>query len=419
MRRTPLHPMSPPKPGLCKAGTARSAFTLVELLVAITIFAILAAIAIGAYRGVSKDDRISAGAQQLKGWFEHARSRAIHDKQPRGIRFLPDQNNPRLCTSAVYIGGAGYDEGNLTATPPSERKYLWIWPNPLPGYRGFDWPVGTVLLAGGVPSDGVSTGSVPSATNDPGYAAYASLIGLYQSGAISDVTARTHSLRIEIPRGSGMWHPVRFFSEDLNGDQVLQASEDLNGNGQIDPIIFLSKPVANFAQYIGLRLDYRLELGPTVLTDSDNHPLPRGVVIDLDASWIPDTWRPANGAPYTAFMDVMFSPRGTFTGTLPASQGILHFCVSTLEDAERFRSVAWHPADPSAPTGLFPYVLADPTTPQRLVSIYLSSGRVSTANVFLNPADDSTPNPQNDRAGLSNLSNVEPFSYALRGQEAK
>ena len=82
---------------------AQRGFTLVELLVAVTIFAILATLAISTFRE-SDADRASAGAQQLRSMLEGARSRAIHDGQIRGVRLLADPNAPSNITSLVYVG---------------------------------------------------------------------------------------------------------------------------------------------------------------------------------------------------------------------------------------------------------------------------------------------------------------------------
>jgi hypothetical protein len=123
-------------------------------------------------------------------------------------------------------------------------------------------------------------------------------------------------------------------------------------------------------------------------------------------------------------MDIMFSPRGTLTGQLAATQGILHFCISTLEDAERARDLGSHSinqaysgAPPVAPPGTFPFVLADPATTQRIVSVYLTSGRVSTSDLVTFPGD-SNATPQDERAGIA-PSYASVYTYALRGKEAK
>ena len=48
-----------------------------------------------------------------------ARDRAIYAKQPRGVRFLVDQQNPRTCSSMVYIGPSDpWSEGRIRLERP-------------------------------------------------------------------------------------------------------------------------------------------------------------------------------------------------------------------------------------------------------------------------------------------------------------
>jgi prepilin-type N-terminal cleavage/methylation domain-containing protein len=396
-----MHHSCRPVSSRSQALPRRRAFTLVELLVAIAIFTILATITLGAFRGVSKDDRISAGVQQVKGWFEHAKSLAIHAKEPRGIRFLPDQNNPRLCTSIVYIGQPGYDEGDLKNPVAANRKYVQIVkfdPNPMTGN-----PSKTTYFV---------TPTASATSTD-----WASLI---DSGALSTAAVLRHGLRIEVPKGSGLWHSI-VDVDTSSGAPALQL-------GSTVPLQFIGKP-----------LDYRLEIGPAPLSDNVN-PLPAGVVIDLDASIVPVDWRINSNTqstnplpwPYSDQMDIMFSPRGTFMGALSATQGVIHLCVSTQADADAARLISAPPNDHPAnvdPVGSparaifpadlaslsIPFVLADPATTQKIVSIFLTSGRVSSSefNVEGDSVDTTPANRQ------STYSAAQLFGFALRGKEAK
>ncbi len=259
----------------------RAGFTLVEMLVALAIFVILATLTLGAFRGVSKNDQISAGTNQIKGWFEHAKSKAIHDKLPRGLRFLPDTNNPTLCSSVVYIGTAGYEDGDLTSTIAAQRKFVTLSANRL-----------------------VLTASAQTATE---------WYYLINSGALAPTTARVHGLQIEVPRGSGYWYPITGVTATLTPSPAATLTVGraiLNQNGG------LNEP-----------LDYRIELGPTVL-EGDPISLPRGVVIDLDASILPDEWRPQwNGTawvPSTRWTSCSLPRERLWGGSLPR----LAFCTS-------------------------------------------------------------------------------------------
>jgi len=76
---------------------------------------------------------------------------------------------------------------------------------------------------------------------------------------------------------------------------------------------------------------YLLELAPAVLPNQEPRLLPEGVVIDLDNSRLPASWSTAGGPPYSAQMDVLFSPRGTVIGPVGAA-GRVHFVLSDVVD---------------------------------------------------------------------------------------
>jgi type II secretory pathway pseudopilin PulG len=82
----------------------RNAFTLVELLVVITILIVLTGMTLALVNVTEDEDRVRAGAAQVRSFLEGARDRAIHAKEPRGVRFLPDTDNPNIATSMLYIG---------------------------------------------------------------------------------------------------------------------------------------------------------------------------------------------------------------------------------------------------------------------------------------------------------------------------
>ena len=87
------------------------------MLVAITIFSILVTLSLQAFKETDLD-RAKAGSQQLRSMIEGARSRAIHDRLPRGIRLMLGSNDPndpssRYVTSIVYIGAPEQFAGTL------------------------------------------------------------------------------------------------------------------------------------------------------------------------------------------------------------------------------------------------------------------------------------------------------------------
>jgi prepilin-type N-terminal cleavage/methylation domain-containing protein len=71
----------------------RGGFTLVELLVAVTIILVLAGLALlVANSGIIGNARTSSGSDRIGGWLMQARAKAQRDGAPRGIRFIADGN---------------------------------------------------------------------------------------------------------------------------------------------------------------------------------------------------------------------------------------------------------------------------------------------------------------------------------------
>ena len=85
----------------------RSAFTLVELLVAMSIIAALSAIAILAYPAVTNQDKVRSGVELTTSSLKLAQAMAARDGRPRGVRLLVTANaakpRPELVTELQLI----------------------------------------------------------------------------------------------------------------------------------------------------------------------------------------------------------------------------------------------------------------------------------------------------------------------------
>src|SRR5262245_2350843 len=66
----------------------RSAYTMMELLVVITIMLMLAAIALPVAKQVLNDSHVREASRQLTAYFMMAKARAVHTGRPCGIQFL-------------------------------------------------------------------------------------------------------------------------------------------------------------------------------------------------------------------------------------------------------------------------------------------------------------------------------------------
>lgn len=123
----------------------RSAFTLVEMLVVLTLIAILAALLVFTLPGFIDRSRAAKGASALQGWLNYQRQRAQYEQAPRGLRFYVENLDPSDITSPLVVRTAQAIEqpddwragifqngqwqgGELTADPlnPNDPHYIKI-----------------------------------------------------------------------------------------------------------------------------------------------------------------------------------------------------------------------------------------------------------------------------------------------------
>ncbi|MEZ6034837.1 MAG: prepilin-type N-terminal cleavage/methylation domain-containing protein [Planctomycetaceae bacterium] len=91
-----------------KMRLSRAGFTLVELLVVISIMALLLTMTVLAVNFSRDAERVVGAALQVQSFLSGARDRAIQAKEPRGVRFFLDTNNHRAVTAMAYIDPAEY-----------------------------------------------------------------------------------------------------------------------------------------------------------------------------------------------------------------------------------------------------------------------------------------------------------------------
>jgi prepilin-type N-terminal cleavage/methylation domain-containing protein len=319
----------------------RSGFTLVELLVAMTIFVILAALTVAGFR-TTGTDRIGAASGTVRNALDGARSRAIRAGEPRGLRLIRDPNDPRIITSMVYIGQPDFDEGigRIVFEGGIDR---WVFRN-----ESDHWP------------------------------ALAARDLLYEVSPNHPNPTRRHPRnRIEIPAGSGNWFVIDQYPRiDANGDPSARRVRLV---GHYEPSIFGGgglEPVPN-----GVTIRYRLELAPTPLPGSDPILLPAQTCIDLDGSAVP--WRNNSGNYPEPNLDIMFGPDGTVIGG-GAAEGLFVFRIASPGDVLLARGNLSN-GDPLAttianPPGS-PVVVANPVDGHRAVALYPKTGAVLTSDI--------------------------------------
>jgi len=217
--------------------------------------------------------------------------------------------------------------------------------------------------------------------------------------------------QIEIPKESGVFYTV---ASTVILDNTL-------GFSVYDGSVFLNKSIPSYTGQNQIS-SFSLQLKPTVIPGTEPVPLPTGVVIDLDGSNLPSSWRPSvidTTAAYSSTMDILFNPRGSMTGDV-AGNGILHLLLADAGDVLRWQNNPYIPgrmltANPTPAQWSPPVVPANLATgtpvvtrDQILLSINGRSGNVSVHHV----------NPTNTNTNGYAIAD-DPYSLAETGQVSK
>jgi prepilin-type N-terminal cleavage/methylation domain-containing protein len=273
----------------------RAGFTLVELLISMSILLILATLTLRLVSGTLDSDRLKTGSRELQSFLAGARDRATYAGLPRGVRFIPNPSDYSTVSGFVYIGAPSAYTDNALLDISSTGVISFEAPNTLTSLQNWQ-----SLWARGVLINGTQI-QLTQGTTALGFITVAAtnFIGVVpQSFAITTVTG-------------------------------------------------ISTPVTG--------LKYTLQLAPTVLPGDEPRSLPRGIVIDLNNSVLPASWGTAFSptTPPQGNLDLLLSPRGAVIGPA-ASDGRIHFVLSDIADttgqavmsglAARYRlNAAWQP----------------------------------------------------------------------------
>ena len=425
LRRTAAHP---------------SGFTLVEILIVITILLLLISITVYSVNFARDSERASGGAGKLQSFLAGARDRAIYSKSPIGVRlFLDSEDDPaagtgqRRTVSAMY-----YTDPGETWTEGAIRLFRWD-----PDFNGR-----TNFPASGDPNPDINGDGV---LDSPGLIWMVAGLKVNKWWELKRRGLLVDGVRMRIPAGpNGTWYPVdtRFIDNTVAPPAtqylVLQIPFADPGDTNVRQALAYEQGGPN---------TYELELPPSIVP-SEPGLLPDGIVVDLDASKLPSAWRPsaANGANFSQFMDIVFSPRGNVIGTA-ASAGLIHFYVCDKADATNLKEqfIAGLPGgtfvaqlvnletmigsggyivpadeiDPDTATGAAGWAaaLADPGDPyltkdRRVVTIFTQTGGVTVhpiapVDVF-DPFDLDGDSNSSEPDGLAD----DPFLFAETGEEA-
>jgi prepilin-type N-terminal cleavage/methylation domain-containing protein len=311
-----MQPFSPRVNGHSRRSVSRMGFTLLELLVVISIIVIIASMTLLTFNYARDADRVSNAAASLKSTLSVARDFAVQAGKPRGVRLFLDENNYRAVTTMVFID-------------PSEE-----WTDGVIQLQRWDALNNSTLMP---PSDGITD-------PNPG------TLDINGDGVTGD---DPQDVWVVAGAGCGWWELKR---RGLLFDGMMITIGDftspvitrlLNGPNGVQKLI-LGRPYRdpgdtpkdNITAFLsGGPETYSLQLAPRIVP-MDPVLLPQGIVIDLDGSKIPDAWRPFTGlgaqssgnAEYSRYVDIVYSPRGSIIGQA-ASAGVIHFYLCNAEDS--------------------------------------------------------------------------------------
>lgn len=377
------------------ATSARRGFTLIELLIVVAILLLLTTFTVIGVDFAFESERVRSGSRQIQSVLEGARDRAIKSRQPRGVRFLVDQDpdSGRMVTSLVYVGASNpWSEGQITLMRPDlddngvvdpafpQNERVWV-------VNGDAETLWTTLKQRGY----LGTNSEHVRIKIPGD----------RNGAWYHVDSRPLD-------PSHAWHSTRTPNRLL----LTRAYRDPGTTPDTEVVAFEGTGPST----------YILELPPRVLSDAEPVLLPEGIVVDMDASRVPDGWRPASGSYAAAYgnrMDVMFSPRGTVIGD-SAGTGVLHFYITRRKDVGNCqtagRPVVNTGGTPRVPTDAFIAGVqiggnAEKLGDRSLVSLFASTGKAATYPL----AVEDLLNNSTLAAGADGYVD-DPFEFAEKGE---
>lgn len=289
---------------------SRNGFTLVEILVVVTILLILAGATLAVFNAGKSSDKMRSGARVAQSAFLGAKDRALHAKDLRGIRLTRDTGNLNLVNGFVYLQPLPMQSAGNTAGKN---------PNDFAIYRPIS-DATQIVIAG---AEGRAFFNQD--TN-----------GLWPST----------SLQIRIPAGTGgQWfqlarlnpaNPLPPFWVIPDPNNVANGTNNYWMNLQTGyPGGSSGNPAVNTTDP-GASCD--IQLGNDVLPFHQPITLLSGCVIDLaqcnSAAQAVAGYNPSSPPNPPPNIDIMFSPRGNVTGPVSAL-GMLCFTLRDIRDATR------------------------------------------------------------------------------------
>lgn len=194
-------------PGL---DTARVAYTLMEMMVVISLIAVLAGLSVMFIPQINESARAAEGGRLVQTWLNTAKQRAIRDGVSRGVRFLP-----QFVTNATTA---------ITASPPLPSART-VTPAAMSGGLGTDNPwaieVGMQLFVYS-PLDNTPLDIALGNQGHPEFVTVTAVTGTTFSATFS----KTHTTSTTSPKASV---PMLIFSTRCVEAQYIEQADDFTG----------------------------------------------------------------------------------------------------------------------------------------------------------------------------------------------
>jgi prepilin-type N-terminal cleavage/methylation domain-containing protein len=335
----------------------RAGFTLVELVVVLTLIALLAALTLALVPRMQQQERAATGADQVQGWLLVAKQRARRDGRPVGIRLqvpilttatnavtspgpatvvptamsgLQDDALPWAITGISHLLVADDDKGLNAETVQVQAvttdSFTAVFTKPHPA--GFVIrPLGYVQILQYVeqPDDFLVVPGVSKAAPQ--------VRRLSVSGSTADLEA------VPSPPDFPNQTPEDFtggFGPNQLSDWPVQPGDYLEvfGGGLVRQIQSVESNSAspNYGTRLNLNpigagnavpltAQYRIVRGPRPLKGEEDLPLPQSVAIDLGTNFTYGNPLPVD--PVTGNLDILFAPSGALVGRGQGSDRVI------------------------------------------------------------------------------------------------
>ncbi|SMP76794.1 prepilin-type N-terminal cleavage/methylation domain-containing protein [Neorhodopirellula lusitana] len=324
-------------------------FTLVELLVVLTVFLIVTAVSLPTFRSLISDQKVSQSSRTIVAYLSEARSRAVAEGRYVGVRI------DRLSSDAAvnFRTSAGVRLRQLVGVPPytgeaADAKVKFIYPTAGSTTANLEFVgVDNQLLL---------------LYTDTNSALYDSLEAPISDGDL-----------IEFPGG-------RYFRLDLG--TYVSATDTVTAQINLDsPLSASGTPSSTFPVFHqpinNAKMSYRIHRSPVVST-SQSIVFPRGIVIDTTYSGmgIDGNQLAAQGGALNQPIDIVFGPDGRVEtvsvdaiGNRSVPTGLIFLCVG---ESDGVQPASPFNADQRTPANLMNldsvWIVINPATGRSVVS---------------------------------------------------